>query len=57
MNTIINKDVLTLMLGLLVIGSAAAIVGMQRTAKAIERTPDCVIHEPDGETFVYGAHA
>ncbi|MEX1139749.1 MAG: hypothetical protein WEB33_01370 [Bacteroidota bacterium] len=57
MNTIIHKEILTLMLGVLFIGSAAVIVGMKRTANTIERTPGCVIHEPDGETFVYGAYA
>lgn len=58
MNTsIFNKDVLALILGLLFIGSAAAVVGMQRTAKAGEKMPGCVIQEPDGETFVYGAYA
>lgn len=58
MNTsIINKDVLTLMLGILFVGSAAVVVRMQRSAKTGERMPGCVILEPDGETFVYGAYA
>jgi len=58
MNTsIINNQILAVALGFLLIGSAAALVSMRRPAAVTERTPGCVIQEPDGETFVYGAYA
>jgi hypothetical protein len=53
----INNQILAVVLGFLFIGSAAAIVSMSRPAAVTERTPGCVIQEPDGETFVYGAYA
>ncbi|MEX2117281.1 MAG: hypothetical protein WEB37_10355 [Bacteroidota bacterium] len=57
MNNSINKELMTVVFGFLFIGSAAAILGMYRVANHTERTPGCVIQEPDGGTFVYGAHA
>ncbi|MGB2869526.1 MAG: hypothetical protein WBD36_13810 [Bacteroidota bacterium] len=51
-----DKKVMGVMLGLLVIGGAAAILGMYRATRNAGRRPGYVINENDGEVFVYGAH-
>ena len=53
----VNKKLLTVMLGFLFIGGAAAILGIYRVAKNTERPLGCVMEEHDGDIFVYGAHA
>jgi hypothetical protein len=48
---------LSLVLGFLFVGSAAALVRIAQSAKENERLPGCVVQEPGGGTFVVGAYA
>lgn len=49
---IINKKILTVMFGLLFIGSAAAILEIYRMAKNTERPLSYVMEEQYGDIFV-----
>lgn len=53
----INKNILTMMFGVLFIGGAAAIFGIVRATKHSEHQAGFLLEEPDGNIFVCGAHA
>jgi hypothetical protein len=52
-----KNPALTVLLSVLVIGGAATILGIYHASNDPERLPGCVVEEPDGGIFVYGAHA
>lgn len=52
-----KNNILTMMVGLLFIGGAAALFGVIRAAKNAEHPTGFLVEEPDGTIFVDGAHA
>jgi hypothetical protein len=53
----INKKILTVMFGFIVIGGGAALLAIYRAPKNTGRPPGDGTEQLDGDNFVYGAHA